>query len=82
VVAAVGVDVRVPDGAELREGVVADGFGLVAADVVEGRGEVAGVPGEDRVGDELEAEGVASVVVLRRAGFRGDRVCRFPLFID
>jgi hypothetical protein len=36
----------------------------VAADAVKGRGEVAGVPHEDRVGHDLEAEGVASVVVL------------------
>jgi hypothetical protein len=28
--------VRVPDGAELREGVVADEVGLMAADVIEG----------------------------------------------
>jgi hypothetical protein len=36
----------------------------MAAHVVEGGGQVAGVPGEDRVGDDLEAEGVASVVVF------------------
>ncbi|MDQ3631922.1 MAG: hypothetical protein M3417_11775 [Actinomycetota bacterium] len=52
------------DRAELRERVVADELGLLAADVVEGDGQVAGVPGEDRVGDDLEAEGVASVIVF------------------
>jgi hypothetical protein len=43
-VAAVGGDVGVTDGAELRECVVADELGLVAADVVVGGGEVARVP--------------------------------------
>jgi len=63
-VAAVGVDVGVSDGVELRERVVADQAGLGRADLVDRGGEVARVPREDRVGDEFEAQRVAAVVVF------------------
>jgi hypothetical protein len=33
-------------------------------------------------GDRGQQLGERGAVLVSRAGFRGDRVCRFPLFID
>ncbi len=55
----------VRDGCDAGEGsVVGDDVGLGGVEVVDTGGHVAGVPDLDGVDEDLEAEGVAAVVVL------------------
>jgi hypothetical protein len=64
-VAAERVDVGVRDGSDARECVVVgDDVGLRGVQVVDRGGHVAGVPDLDGVDEDLEAEGVAAVVVF------------------
>jgi hypothetical protein len=59
------VDVGVPDRGEAGErGVVGHEVGVRVRDVLERGGRVAGVPDEHGVDEQLQAEGVAVVIVL------------------
>src|SRR3954453_8224596 len=65
VVTAERVDVRVRDGGDARErGLVGDDVGLGGVEVIDRGRHVAGVPDLDGVDEQLEAEGVAAVVVF------------------
>jgi hypothetical protein len=57
--------VRVGDGGDARQrGLVGDDVGLGGAEVIDRGGHVAGVPDLDGVDEQLEAEGVAAVIVF------------------
>jgi hypothetical protein len=65
VVAADRLDVRVRDRGDARErGLVANDVGLGCVEMVDRRGHVAGVPDLDGVDENLQAQGVAAVVVF------------------
>jgi hypothetical protein len=65
VVAPERVDVRVRDRCDVRDrGLVGDDVGLGCVEVVDRGGHVAGVPDLDGVDEDLQAEGVAAVVVF------------------
>ena len=56
---------RVRDRGDAREGgLVGDDVGLGGVEVIDRGGHVAGVPDLDGVDEDLEAEGVAAVVVF------------------
>jgi hypothetical protein len=64
-VAAEWVDLGAPDRGEPGErGVVGHELGVRGGEVLQGGGGVAGVPDEDGVDEQPQAEGVAVVVVL------------------
>jgi hypothetical protein len=65
VIAAERVDVRVRDRSDPRDrGLVGDDVGPGRVEVVDRGGHVAGVPDLDGVDEDLQAQGVAAVVVF------------------
>jgi hypothetical protein len=65
VVASERVDVGVRDGCDARDGgLVGDDGGIRRVEVIDRGGHVAGVPDLDGVDEDLQAQGVAAVVVF------------------